>query len=234
MSYTFNLSSIPFTMSTETQPEAQASNTASPLILYSPDKRYRFATPTSAEDDQVSILRSDPRTLRYLRFMAPSISIPEVAARRESRLADPKIIDLNVFDESSGKLVGMTGVFDFDEFMSRCEAGIVISPEATGKGLASVMMYVVLKYVFEERGIHRVTFETGEDNAPMRGWLEKVAEARVEATRLECWKDGKGGWTDVKGYAIIDWEWRDRVKPNLEKRLGIADASSVEPTVASP
>ncbi|KAH6913926.1 acyl-CoA N-acyltransferase [Coprinopsis sp. MPI-PUGE-AT-0042] len=223
-------------MSTETQPEAQApasSSTAPPLILYSPDKRYRFATPTSAEDDQVSILRSDPRTLRYLRFMPQTISIPEVAARRESRLADPKIIDFNVFDEANGKLVGMTGVFDFDEFMSRCEAGIVISPEATGKGLASVMLYTVLKYAFEERGIHRVTFETGEDNAPMRGWLEKVAEARVEATRLSCWRDGQGGWTDVKGYAIVDFEWRDRVKPNLEKRLGIAEQATEEPTATS-
>lgn len=218
-------------MSSEPKPETSqtseaSSSTRTPLVRYSPDKRFRFATPTSAEDDQVSILRSDARMLRHLRFMPQTISIPEVAERRETRLKDPKIIDFNVFDDSpegGGKLVGMTGVFDYDESMSRCEAGIVISPEETGKGLASVMMYTVLMFAFEEKGVHRVTFETSEDNAAMRGWLEKVAEARVEATRLECWKDGQGGWINVKGYAIIDWEWRERVKPNLEKRLGIAD-----------
>ncbi|KAH6913927.1 acyl-CoA N-acyltransferase [Coprinopsis sp. MPI-PUGE-AT-0042] len=218
-------------MSSEAEHETRAS-TSSPLILYSLDKRYRFATPTSAEDDQVSVLRSDPRTLRFLRFMPLTMPIPEVAARRESRLADPKIIDFNVFDDHApagggGKLVGMITVCKFDEVKSRCEVGLMISPEETGKGLASVFLYTVLEYIFEERGMHRVTFETGEGNAPMRRWLEKVAEARLEATRVECWKDEQsGGWTDVKGYAIINWEWRNRVKPNLEKRLGIADQAT--------
>jgi RimJ/RimL family protein N-acetyltransferase len=197
-----------------------------PVVLFSPDKRIRLASPTSAEDAQVAALRSDPNTRRYLRFWPESISVQEVAERRETRLKDPKILDFNVFDDSSdggGKFIGISLAFNIDEMHRSCEAGIAIVSDATGKGLSTIIFYTLLKHMFEERGMHLVTFHTAEDNAPMRGWLENVAEARLEATNVDWWADRRGGgWTTVKGYAILDHEWRSKVKGNLERRLLVA------------
>ncbi|KAH6910371.1 acyl-CoA N-acyltransferase [Coprinopsis sp. MPI-PUGE-AT-0042] len=203
--------------------ESSPSNSPS-VVLYSPDKRIRLARPTSAEDEQVAALRSDPRTLRFLPFAPKSASVQEVAELREKRSKNPARIDFNAFDDSpegGAKFVGGTGAFDIDDLHHSCEVGIAVTPEATGKGVCTSILYTLLKYMFEEKGIHRVSFETAVDNAPMRGWLEKVAEARLEATRADCWTDCEGGWTTAIGYAILDHEWRDRIKGSLEKRLGV-------------
>ena len=71
----------------------------------------------------------------------------------------------------------------------------------------------MLRYA-PERKFHRVTFETGADNLPMRGWLEKVAGARKESTKVGAWKDPSenGGYSDVTGYAILEDEWREGVE----------------------
>jgi len=216
------------------------SPTTPPITIYSQDKRVRLATPSSVEDADVSVVRSDPLARRYLRFMPP-ITVEGVKERRESRAQDPHILDFNVFllqqdyspstdtETSSsssssqtpqGELIGMTGVFNIDDLQKSCEMGILLSPKVHGTGISTVVLYTIMKYIFEERKFHRVTLETGEDNMPMRGWLEKYG-VRCEATRLEAWTDGNGGWTDVKGYAVLDREWVEVVKPNLEKKLGL-------------
>ncbi|EAU91609.1 hypothetical protein CC1G_12088 [Coprinopsis cinerea okayama7 len=194
---------------------------SAPTTLYSPDKQIRLTPPTCAEDEQVSVLRSDPIVRRYLRFMPP-ITVPEVTQRRLTRSQDPRILDYNVFLGDTTELIGMTGVFNIDTLQKSCEAGIVMASNVQGKGLSTKVFYTLLKDVFEMRGFHRVTFETGEDNAPMRGWLEKVAGARLEGKRIEAWVDSvNGGRTNVCSYAILEWEWRGKVKDALEKKMGI-------------
>jgi len=92
-------------------------------------------------------------------------------------------------------------------------------------GSATEILYTLLKYVFEERKFHRTTFETGVDNVNMGRWLQNVAGARLEAERKECWKEGDGKYTDVHSYAILEWEWADKIKARLEERIR-AGASS--------
>jgi RimJ/RimL family protein N-acetyltransferase len=110
-------------------------------------------------------------------------------------------------------------VFNIDEVNRSCEAGILVSPELHGKGTATEILYTLLKYVFEERKFHRTTFETGVDNVNMAGWLQNVVGARLEAERKECWKEEGGKYTDVHSYAILEWEWADRIKGRLEGRI---------------
>lgn len=207
------------------QVEAALSSTImshSDVELVSPFGRIRLAPPTPQEDVAVSILRSDPISRKYLRFMPEQISVAEVAARRESRAKDPRILDLYAYmvnEDGSSRFVGLSGVFNIDEVNGSCEAGILVSPELHGKGTATEILYTLLKYVFEERKFHRTTFETGVDNVNMGGWLQNVAGVRLEAERKECWKEGDGKYTDVHSYAILEWEWADRIKARLEERI---------------
>jgi len=194
-------------------------------VLISSSDKLKLIPPCSDDDVSVSILRSHPVSRQYLRMFPVRISAQEVAARRKTRAENKQIIDFHIHiinqDETS-TFVGMTGVFNIDEMHKSCEAGILVAPDMYGKGIATEALYMLFQYMFENREMRRMTFETGVDNIPMQLWLEEVAGARLEAERKECWAEiEEGNFTDVKGYAILNWEWQDCIKSRLEKRLNL-------------
>ena len=198
---------------------------ASPIVLYSPDKRIRLATPTSADDEETARLRSGPDTYRFMPWMPKSVTAQQLAELREQHAKDPTRIHFNVFDGTSGQLLGGTRIFDIDTLNEQCEAGIVLAPWAVGKGIITPVLFTLLQYAFETKGMYRVYFQAMQDHSAMRGWLEKVAEARLEVTRVDCWSDGKGGWVTGVEYGILESEWRERVKRNLEQKMGLLEKS---------
>ncbi|KAF5338153.1 hypothetical protein D9611_014560 [Ephemerocybe angulata] len=199
-------------------------------ILYSPSRRLMITTPTPEHDAQTTILRTDPTARRYLPSHLPeAMTIDEARERRESRAKDPSILDLNVLvqQEVDGpyiELAGSLGISKIYKYQRSCEIGILVATKYHGQGFASEIFFTVWTYLFEELKLHRVSLETAMANAPMRGWLEKVAGVVQEGMRRECWTDNEGGWIDVASYAVLDWEWRERVKGRLEARIGLENS----------
>ncbi|KAF8897053.1 acyl-CoA N-acyltransferase [Gymnopilus junonius] len=192
------------------------------IVLESPWKRIRLVSPLPSDDEAVALCRTHPVTRRFLRFLPEHMTADEVRIRREARAKNERIIDLYIHyveKEGTKRFAGMSGYFNIDDDHASCEAGIIVMPDFHGQQFATEVLHVLLQYAFEEKKFHRVTFETGANNEGMRGWLEKVAGARLEADRKEAWKLPDGTFADVKGYAILDWEWRDHVKGRLESRL---------------
>lgn len=198
------------------------SNETKILELHSPTRRIKLVTPSPAEDETIAAFRVEPATLRYLEFLPKTMTTEEATARRESRAKNPAILDLHVFirlDDGTFEFCGSTGVFSIDELQKSCEAGILVASKWQGQGLSAEIFYTLWEYIFEQRGLHRISMETSVDNAPMRGWLEKVGGIVQEGTRREAWTDNAGGWTNVASYAILESEWRSSVKARLEKRI---------------
>lgn len=188
--------------------------------LVSPTGRIRLIPPHSDTDEAVARLRSDPGTLRYLKFLPATVSVEDARIRREARAENPAIVDFHIHvksDDGSYKLGGMTGLFHIDEASESAEVGIIVDPGLHHKGFGTEALYLVLKYAFEDRKLHRATFETSEENAPMCGWLEKVLEAKLEAKRRECWKEGEGRYINANGYSILEREWSGGIGKKLEK-----------------
>lgn len=192
------------------------------VVLESPWKRIRLVPPLASDDKAVALCRTHPVTRQFLRFLPEHMTADEVRIRREARADDKRLLDLYVhYVENDGttRFAGLSGYFNIDDSHASCEAGVIIVPGLHGQNLATEVLYALLRYIFEEQKYHRVTFETGADNEGMQGWLEKVAGARLEAERKQAWKQLDGTFVDVKGYAILDWEWRGYVKGRLESRL---------------
>ncbi|KAG6873425.1 hypothetical protein C0995_015850 [Termitomyces sp. Mi166 len=190
------------------------------IKLISPSGRICLVPPQAEDDEAVAILRSHPETLRYLRFLPIHVTPDEARIRRETRASNPTVVDFHIHIKDSEGLFsfeGNTGLFNIDETNKSCEIGILLSPHLHRKGYATEALYLVLKYAFEDRRMHRATFETGADNLPMCSWLEKVLGATLEARRRECWSDMKGGYTDVRSYSILEWEWLGGVREKLKK-----------------
>ncbi|KAJ2928078.1 hypothetical protein H1R20_g9017, partial [Candolleomyces eurysporus] len=203
------------------------------LVLYSADFRVKLALPTAQDDEPIAALRSDPSVRKHMPFL-PVLTKEDVALQREQRAQDPSILDVAVFvrdddnlpeDDEVGEInyqfAGVSGVFGMSEEHLACEAGIIIAPAFQGKGLTTPIFYTLFKYLFENKGIHRVLFETSAANGAMIGWLEKVARARLEGERRQAWRSADEGWVDVKSFAILEVEWKGRVKAALEKKMGV-------------
>ena len=192
------------------------------IVLDSPIKRIKLVPPSSSDDAASATCRAHPTSRQFLRFLPEHMSADEARIRREERAEDKRIVDFNVhYKPKDGNIIfgGFCGFFNLDAYHNSCETGIIVAPELHGTGVATEAFYVLLQYIFEDRKIHRTTFETGADNLPMQRWLETVAGARLESERKDAWRALDGSYSDVRGYAILETEWHGHIKAQLEKRL---------------
>jgi RimJ/RimL family protein N-acetyltransferase len=190
--------------------------------LISPTNRVQLVPPRAEDDEALSLLRSHPSTRHYLRFFPTHFTVEDARIRRQSRAEEQQLVDFHILVKNADgtmTFAGTTGIFNINEMFESCEVGILICPDMQREGLATESLYTVLKYAFEERKIHRATFETAEDNLPMRSWLERVLQAKLEANRRECWKEGEGKYSNVSSYSLLEWEWTGGVKERLGKLL---------------
>jgi len=181
----------------------------------------KLVPPIASNDEPVSELRSHVEIRRYLRFFPEHMSVEDARSRRGSRANNASLVDFHVHlvkDDGSTEFVGTTGIFNIHAEFNSCEAGILVSPNLHRSGITTEVFYLLLRYTFEDRNIHRVAFQTGTDNVGMRGWLERVAGARLEGIQRECWKDDEN-YCDVAMYSILAGEWQGEVKEKLETRL---------------
>lgn len=175
--------------------------------------------PLPSTDKAVAALRTHPSTLKYLRFLPSDVSEEEIRKETEGAENGDTRYLFNVFID--GVFGGISGLNRIDLLNSSCHAGLILAEEFHGSGLATVTLYLLFKFAFEELGLHRVVLETGEDNLSMRGWLENVAGIRQEGIMKEAWKDPGDRWTDMLSYAVLDSEWMNTVKKRLVTKIGI-------------
>ncbi|TFK44819.1 acyl-CoA N-acyltransferase [Crucibulum laeve] len=193
-----------------------------PNAIQSPKGRLMLVAPNNNDDKSIAILRSHPRTRQYLLFMPEETTTEDARALRELRAQDSTMTIFHIHianGKGSTDFVGMTGILHIDSANLSCEAGMMIMPQWHKKGIATEAFYMLLQFAFEERKLHRVTFEVSAENQPMQRWLEEVAQARLEAERKDYWRNIDGNYTDVKGYCILEGEWRGRIRDRLLARL---------------
>ncbi|GGY87314.1 GNAT family N-acetyltransferase [Streptomyces poonensis] len=105
-----------------------------------------------------------------------------------------------------GKLVGGVLIRVFDAVHGNCEVGCWLEPAATGRGLITRAMRVLIDWVVEERGVHRVEWQASSANEP------SIAVAR----RLGMTRDGvlrqsnsyRGVRQDMEVWSVLAPEWR--------------------------
>ncbi|KAJ7108670.1 acyl-CoA N-acyltransferase [Mycena epipterygia] len=189
--------------------------------LPSKSGRITLVPPQKVDDAAVAALRCYPETRRYIRFFPEHVSVEESLERRIIREADSSVLDFNIHALAPGsppQFAGTTGIFRIDNEFKSCEVGILVSPGSFREGIATDALYTVLAYAFEELKFHRAVFLTRVDNVGMRGWLDR-AGATLEGINRESWSDGKGGFTDVCLYSILEGEWSTSIKARLEERI---------------
>lgn len=111
--------------------------------------------------------------------------------------------------KDSGSIVGSSSFGNISTKDRRIEIGWTwLAHEYHGKGLNTVVKYLMLKYGFEELGAHRIEFKTDNANPRSCGALEKIGAKRDGVLRSHTlMHDGR--YRDTVYYSILNTEWAE-------------------------
>jgi len=185
--------------------------------------RLVLVSPVVPQHDQhVKDLYESPSTRKFIRGLPAVWPIETITAQRLKRAANPTNLDFAIHlvpsqspispsddFESLGPFVGVCNL-TVNPLNSSAQAGIYICSSSQSQHYASEALHTLLSAGFSkgEGGakLHRISFETAEDNVQMRGWMEKTLGVPKEYVHREAWVD-TDGFLDLIGYSILEQEW---------------------------
>ncbi|KAI8613262.1 acyl-CoA N-acyltransferase [Chytriomyces sp. MP71] len=205
-----------------------------PLILALPpplpSRVFLASPPTQTDDAAMAALFSSPHFLRHLPLLAETVSVEEMADRRQIEAGCKNVWAFRVHEAASGAFVGTAKLRRVPDFPGSCEVGIGIVHEMKGRGISEEVLFLLLDLAFkpfQDAGLEcsRVSFTTSVHNSPMCAILERWIGATHEGTLREAWASVRdGSVSDVAIYAILRREWReggcrDRLLNRVKNRL---------------
>ncbi|MQA01696.1 MAG: GNAT family N-acetyltransferase [Streptosporangiales bacterium] len=157
-------------------------------------------------------IHSDPDVVRYLHWHPLDEASTEVALARRTRrttLIDAgDSLSLAVVERETGALAGDATFFWRSEQSRQGEIGYVFNPAFHGRGYATETAEELVRFGFEELGLHRVTGRLDGRNTASARVLERLGmrrEAHLRQNELV-----KGEWADEVVYGLLADEWRAR------------------------
>lgn len=107
-----------------------------------------------------------------------------------------------------GTLIGGVMFVDFSVAGGGCEVGCWLEPAGEGRGHVSAAVGELLRYAFDERGLHRAEWRCRVDNDRSVAVAERMGMTR-EGVLREAWLVD-GVFHDKVVYSILDREWQAR------------------------
>lgn len=115
-----------------------------------------------------------------------------------TRVETGEVVQMMICDLTSDKPFGSVYIRDIDRRHGKAEYGIFIGEaSARGRGLGTAAAKLMLKYCFEEEGLHRIYLRALADNTRAIRSYEKAGFVREGYLREDVCIDGK--------YADIVW-----------------------------
>ncbi|AZM59884.1 MULTISPECIES: GNAT family N-acetyltransferase [unclassified Streptomyces] len=165
--------------------------------------------PWHAEEFLAHLDRGREFINRYIPFGARAT---DVAGAREvlQRYADWRAADTASLHGVwlDGRLVGGVLTLNFDAGNGTCEVGCWLEPAATGRGLVTRVMRVLIDWAVEQRGIHRVEWVAAAGNGPSIDVARRLGMRR-DGVRREAHLH-QGVRHDLEVWSVLAPEWRAR------------------------
>jgi RimJ/RimL family protein N-acetyltransferase len=153
--------------------------------------------------------RSDPAVARYQSWNAP---YPTAAAERflaELAALDPDTpgewFQFAVALRDTDLLIGDCGAHTRADDPRQAEIGYSFATTAQGHGYATEAVRRLLAYLFDERGLHRVSADCDDRNTRSAALLERVGMRREGHLIRSTW--AKGEWCNSFLYGMLREEW---------------------------
>ena len=156
--------------------------------------------------------QSDPRYLRYYEWTERT---PEDVRAFIQRFLDqqqetPRIkFQLAITLKGSDELIGNCGVRMASAGAREADIGYELAPQYWGQGFATEAARAIVQFGFTQLRPHRISAWCIAENAGSVRVLEKLG-MRQEG-RLREKEYFKGRWWDTLLFAVLDYEWGERV-----------------------
>jgi aminoglycoside 6'-N-acetyltransferase len=107
--------------------------------------------------------------------------------------------------EHEGDVIGDLVLFHLDPEAGSAEIGWVLSPAASGRGLATEAVRALIDTAFEVYGLRRLVAQIDAANTRSAALAERLGLRREAHFVENAWF--KGRWSDLLVYAVLDREW---------------------------
>lgn len=153
------------------------------------------------------------RNRLYLRQWLPWVDytksaddIRQFITRVRTQYADNKGPQTGIWID--GRFAGSLGCHPIDWGNRNCSVGYWIEERHQGKGVIARCCTVLLDYLFQEVGLHRVTIQCGTENTRSCAIPERLGFTREGITREGEWVNDR--WLDLVVWGLLEQDWRKR------------------------
>ena len=149
---------------------------------------------------------SDPEVTRYLMWDAHSdCSVSEnVAKSWVESYERPSFYQWAIVAEQEP--IGSISVVNMDDHSESAEVGFCLARNQWGKGIMMEALAMVMRFLFEEVGVHRVHLKHDVENVGSGRVMIKNG-LRYEGLQKSAMRRADGGWGDLALYALLAEEW---------------------------
>lgn len=131
----------------------------------------------------IFMLRSDPLVNQYLN--RPPCKTMEDAMRFISRIRDSHSLYWAIIDNSTEKIIGTIGLFDFSADLATCEIGYELMPGAQGKGFMREALQSLIAFAVNELEVRTIEAYTHRDNKRSADLLLKFKFEQISKGQQE-------------------------------------------------
>ncbi|MFD5819745.1 GNAT family N-acetyltransferase [Streptomyces sp. NPDC127038] len=144
---------------------------------------------------------------RFIPFGARSTDVPSARAQLQ-RYADMRAAGTGSLHGLwlDGKLVGGVLFLNFDADQGTCEVGCWLEPAASGRGLVTRAMRILIDWAVGERGIQRVEWVAAAGNVPSLNVARRLGMSRDGVLRGKHLHQGVRH--DLEVWSLLAHEWR--------------------------
>jgi RimJ/RimL family protein N-acetyltransferase len=158
--------------------------------------------------DAVHSWASDPEVVRFMSWGPNTRELTREFLQRKfaERTGDPRRTwDLAVVRRDTGQVVGSVGL-RLDEQRQQAALGYCYHQDAWGHGFATEAAREILRFGFEELGLHRIHASADTRNGASIRVLDKLGMRQEGRLREHVMM--RGEWRDSYLYAVLRSEWQ--------------------------
>jgi RimJ/RimL family protein N-acetyltransferase len=159
--------------------------------------------------------RSDPDVARYQSWNAPYPRAEGERLIKDMRRMHPDTpgewFQFAITLRSTGELIGDCGAKPSAYDPAHTQIGYTIGRAHWRRGYGTEAVRTLLGYLFDARGMHRVTASCDGRNTASMGLLERIGMRKEGVMLQSVW--AKGEWTDDVLFAMLAHEWKTPHSP---------------------
>jgi RimJ/RimL family protein N-acetyltransferase len=120
-------------------------------------------------------------------------------------LRENKAFFFGIFLKENGHFIGEAHIHWIEWKVGLCELGFGLDQAYTGQGHATEAAKEMVRYAFEDLGMHRIFALTMSINDPTRNLLERIG-FDFEGIARDEWKQ-RDNWVDFAHYGLLKSDW---------------------------